>query len=134
MVMLFTRPAPSLYTPEDLQTYSRAIPWLSSMFHGQTWFIPFAFLGTIGLLMIVFFLSSFQEVKNMRGVLEKIYTVLDTIGNFFSWIFTGLTFVSDWLSVHWSGAIGLFSAVPPVASLAVALVVCIALIYLILGR
>lgn len=70
----------------------------------------------------------------MRGVLEKIFTVLDTIGNFFSWTFTGITFVFDWLGAHWSGAIGLFSAVPPVASLAVALVVCIALIYLILGR
>lgn len=41
------------YSPEDLQTYSRAIPWLASMFGGQTWFVPFAFLGSIGLIMIV---------------------------------------------------------------------------------
>ena len=70
----------------------------------------------------------------MRGALEKIFTVLDTIGNFFSWIFTGITFVSDWLGSHWSAAVGLFGAVPAVCSLAVALVVCIALIYLVVGR
>lgn len=43
-----------VYSPEDLQSYTKAIPWLSSMLRGQTWFIPFAFLGTIGLIMIVF--------------------------------------------------------------------------------
>lgn len=43
-----------VYSPEDLQSYTRVIPWLSSMFGGQTWFVPFAVLGTIGLIMIVF--------------------------------------------------------------------------------
>lgn len=70
----------------------------------------------------------------MRGVLEKIYTVLDTIGNFFSWCFTGITFVSDWLGSHWASAVGLFGAVPAPATVAVALVITVAIIYLILGR
>lgn len=69
-----------------------------------------------------------------RGVLEKIYTVLDTIGNFFGWCYDGIIYISDWLGSKWGYFIGLLGVVPDIAAVAVALIVAVAIVFLIVGR
>lgn len=70
----------------------------------------------------------------MTDVLEKIYTVLDTIYQFFDWVYTSANMVGSWISENFHYITDLISAVPTNWGFAISVMAAAALVYLVLGR
>lgn len=70
----------------------------------------------------------------MTDVLEKIYTTLDTIFNFFEWVYSALTSGADWLSNSWHTVSSFLAACPASVVALAAAIFAIGLLCLLLNR
>lgn len=70
----------------------------------------------------------------MCDVLGRLYTGIDTVIKFFSWVYDSAQLLGAWLSEKFSLITDLCSAVPASWAVAISVMAASALIYLVVGR
>ena len=86
------------------------------------------------LLLSVGSFSTVERGDSVASVLEKIYTVLDTIFNFFEWIYSAIASAGDWLSNSWHTVSSFLAACPASVVALAAAIFAIGLLCLLLNR
>lgn len=70
----------------------------------------------------------------MREFLESIYTIIDMIGNFFSWFYDAIINVFNFISTGFSYFTGAIAQLPTLVVAPAAILLSLGILYLILGR
>lgn len=70
----------------------------------------------------------------MGDVLGRLYTGIDTVIKFFSWVYDSAQLLGSWISEKFSLITDLCAAVPASWALAISVMAAAALIYLVVGR